>query len=651
MDHGPNRRIRFAQFALMVPLAVILMQLSRFQILPTEERRQLDEAPYPLIQHIETPRGRILDRNGDLLAGNVSRYRIYLDNCQIYLYMEQFGGVLSGGQPSLTDVMGALVRATGVEVDIPSAVDMLLQLDRRMQAEYNQPLSTCTLIAGSNAGADGNPLAVPLWLTETENSGLEIAEGIRKDSAGNYHSYSPLLVNIRTEAWFTRDYPEGTLASEIIGYSRQDGEGRGNPAQGVIRFYRETGDWGVERFYNDLLQGAREDVSWTVVPVEITRNLDRAQPPADITLTIDRNIQAETEAILKQAIVDSEGSRGSIVVMNPKTGEIIAMADYPPIDLQDPSTFAAIFKAKGRMPNDPNGQVVSLNVAAPYEPGSTFKVLTMASALDTGAIKPDTLFVDDGIREFGGWRIHNWGNTVWGLQDMTGCLQHSINTCLAWVATQTGAGDFYTYMDRFRIGRLTGVDLAPEVSGILRRPGDRDWTDATLATNAYGQGVSATPLQMATAISAVANGGVMMTPHVVRQITLPDGSIHTIEPVPLGQPISAETAHTLSEMLATSLELEASKALVDGYRVAGKTGTADIPPYIGTRTVASFVGWGPVDDPQVLIYIRIDEPTPDGDRLYGSITAAPVFSKLAARVFVLMGIPPDSVRATLHAGQ
>jgi cell division protein FtsI/penicillin-binding protein 2 len=142
-----------------------------------------------------------------------------------------------------------------------------------------------------------------------------------------------------------------------------------------------------------------------------------------------------------------------------------------------------------------------------------------------------------------------------------------------------------------------------------------------------------------------------MTPHVVRQITLPDGSIHTIEPVPLGQPISAETAHTLSEMLATSLELEASKALVDGYRVAGKTGTADIPPYIGTRTVASFVGWGPVDDPQVLIYIRIDEPTPDGDRLYGSITAAPVFSKLAARVFVLMGIPPDSVRATLHAGQ
>jgi cell division protein FtsI/penicillin-binding protein 2 len=205
-------------------------------------------------------------------------------------------------------------------------------------------------------------------------------------------------------------------------------------------------------------------------------------------------------------------------------------------------------------------------------------------------------------------------------------------------------------MDRFRIGRLTGVDMAPEISGILRRPGDRDWTDSTLATNAYGQGVSATPLQMAVAVSAVANGGVMMTPHVVRQIILPDGRVHTVVPVPLGQPITAETARMLSEMLATSLELEGSRALVEGYRIAGKTGTADIPPYVGTKTVASFVGWGPVDDPQVLIYIRIDEPTSEGDRQYGSITAAPVFARLAPRVFALMGIPPDAVRMSLDFG-
>jgi cell division protein FtsI/penicillin-binding protein 2 len=651
MDRSLQKRIRFAQIALLFPVAMVFIQLSRFQILPTQERKQLDEAPYPLNQHIETPRGRILDRSGQLLAGNTSMYRVYVDNCQYYLYMEQYGGSAAGSQPSLSDVLAAIARASGASIDTPAVVSMLRDVDKQLQAEYNQPLSTCTLMAGVRTDSQGQKLALPLWLTEDQNWGLEIAMGRAPDASGKYLGSSPLLLNIRTEAWFFREYPEGNLASEVLGYSRQEGSGRGNPADGVIRYYREVGDWGVERFYNDILQGAREDVSWTVVPVEITRNLDRAQPPADLVLTIDRDIQAETEAALKQAIQESEATRGSILVLNPRTGEILAMADYPSVNLQDPNGFQDIFHAKGRLPMDPQGQVVSLNVAAPYEPGSTFKVLTMAAALDAGAVQPGTWFVDQGRIEIGGAVIHNWQGRGFGLQDMTGCLRYSINTCLAWVATQLGAGKFYEYMDRFRIGRLTGVDMSPEISGILRRPGDRDWTDSTLATNAFGQGVSATSLQLAVAVSAVANDGVMMTPHVVRQIILPDGRVHTVVSVPLGQPISAATAHTLTEMLATSLEMEGSSALVPGYRVAGKTGTADIPPYVGTKTVASFVGWGPVDDPQVLIYIRIDEPTSQGDRQYGSITAAPVFGRLAPRIFAIMGIPPDALRPSLETGQ
>jgi cell division protein FtsI/penicillin-binding protein 2 len=650
MERSLQRRVRFAQFALLIPLALVFFQLSRFQIFPTQERQELDEAPYPLNQHIETPRGRIMDRNGELLAGNSSKYRVYIDSCQYYLYTEKFGGLAEGRDPSLSDVVAAVARATGAEIDVPEVVSMLQELDRQLQAEYNQPLSTCTLIAGVTTNSDGEKLAVPLWLTEEENNGLEVAEGVRPDETGKYHNPSNLLFNIRTEAWFFRDYPEGSLASEVIGYSRQEGSGQGRSEEGVIRYYREIGDWGVERFYNDILQGAREDVSWTVVPVEITSNLDRAQPPADIVLTIDREIQAEAEKALIEGIRAGEATRGSILVLNPQTGEILAMADYPSVDLQDPDGFLDVFKVKGRLPNDPQGQVVSLNVAAPYEPGSTFKVLTMAAALDSGAVTPGTWFMDSGRIEIGGVVIHNWESRGFGLQDMTGCLRHSINTCLAWVATQLGPGPFYEYMDRFRIGRLTGVDMSPEISGILRRPGDQSWTDSTLATNAFGQGVSATVLQMAVAISAVANRGVMMTPHVVRRIILPDGRVHTVEPVPLGQPIRPETAETLQEMLATSLELEGSRALVEGYRIAGKTGTADIPPYVTTKTVASFVGWGPVDDPQILIFIRIDEPTSEGDRQYGSITAAPVFGKLAPRIFTLLGIPPDSVRLTLAHG-
>ena len=647
MERSLHRRVRFAQFGLLIPLGLVILQLSRFQILPTEDRRALDEAPYPLNQHIETPRGRIMDRTGHLLAGNSSQYRVYVDNCQIYLYREQFGGLAGGADPSLSDVIAAVARASGADIDTREVVAMLQDVDAALQAEYGQPLSTCTLMAGVRTDSDGQKLAIPLWLTEEENSGLEVAQGIRPDVSGKYHNPSDLLYNIRTEAWFFRNYPEGSLASEVVGYSRQEGSGQGRSEDGVIRFYREIGDWGVERFYNDILQGAREDVSWTVVPVEITSNLDRAQPPADVVLTIDREIQAETEAALREGILAGEGSRGSIIVLNPQTGEILAMADFPSVDLQDPNGFLDTFKVKGRLPMDPEGQVVSLNVAAPYEPGSTFKVLTMAAALDSGAVTPGTWFMDSGRIEIGGVVIHNWQRRGFGLQDMTGCMRHSINTCLAWVATQLGPGPFYEYMDRFRIGRLTGVDMSPEVSGIMRRPGDQSWTDSTLATNAYGQGVSATTLQLAVAISAVANGGVMMTPHVVRQIILPDGRVHTVTPVPLGQPISAATAETLEEMLAVSLELEGSKALVEGYRVAGKTGTADIPPYVTTKTVASFVGWGPVDDPQILVYIRIDEPTADDDRQYGSITAAPVFARLAPRIFALLGIPPDSVRWTL----
>jgi cell division protein FtsI/penicillin-binding protein 2 len=627
---------------------LVLFQLARFQVFPTEDRKALDEAPYPLNQHIETPRGRIMDRNGHLLAGNLSKYRVYLDSCQYYLYMENYGGLGEGAGASLSDVLAAVARASGVEMDVPEVVAMLQEVDRELQAEYHQPLSTCTLIAGVSVNSKGEKLAIPLWLTEEQHFGLEVAEGLRPDSTGTMHRGSELLANIRTEAWFFREYPEGSLGSEVVGYSRQEGVGRGRSDEGVIRFYREIGDWGVERFYNDVLQGAREDVSWSVVPVEISSNLDRAQPPADLVLTIDRDIQAEAEAALREGILQAEGTRGSILVLNPRNGEILAMADYPPVDLRNPDDFLDIFRIKGQLPMDPEGQVVSMNVAAPYEPGSTFKVLTMAAALDAGAVTPETGFWDSGKIEIGGVVIHNWQQRGFEYQDMTGCLRFSINTCLAWVATQLGPGPFYEYLDRFRIGRLTGVDMAPEISGTLRRPGDRDWTDSTLATNAFGQGVSATTLQMAVAISAVANDGVMMTPHVVRKIILPDGRVQAISPVPLGQPIKAETARTLAEMLATSLEIgEGSKALVEGYRIAGKTGTADIPPYVTTKTVASFVGWGPADDPRMLIYIRIDEPTSEGDRQYGSISAAPVFARLAPRVFTLMGIPPDAVRWTL----
>jgi cell division protein FtsI/penicillin-binding protein 2 len=229
-------------------------------------------------------------------------------------------------------------------------------------------------------------------------------------------------------------------------------------------------------------------------------------------------------------------------------------------------------------------------------------------------------------------------------------MQHSLNVCLAWIATQVGAKTFYNYMQEFGMGHLTGVDLAGENPGRLKRPGDADWYEADLGTKSFGQGIAATPVQMVMAISAIANDGQMVTPRILKAI-VDNGRQYNTSPQIAGMPISDDTAHELTELLATSLEVESSIALVEGYRVAGKTGTAEIPTpfgYTSNQTNASFVGWGPVSDPRFLVYVWLEKPT---SAPWGSVVAAPVFRKVVERLVVLMDIPPDQIRKRLMDSQ
>jgi cell division protein FtsI/penicillin-binding protein 2 len=398
-----------------------------------------------------------------------------------------------------------------------------------------------------------------------------------------------------------------------------------------------VGYYGVEGKYNNLLAGKSQNI-WVPLDPNLAAQIPDTSSGADLVLTIDRQVQAAMEQELDNALNWSGSQAGTIVVLNPKNGEIIAMATTPRIDLNN---YAQNMDRFNR--DNPFDRAVSLT----YEPGSVYKVLTMASALDDGSVKPQTTFIDTGVFEIGGTYIYNWNSGAWGPQDMTGCLQHSLNVCLAWVASQMGAKDFYKYMQGFGIGHLTGVDLAGEVTGRLKSPGDSDWYDADLGTNAFGQGVSVTPLQLASAISAVANDGKVMTPHIVRSI-ISKGYQYDIQPTVMARPIKPETARTLSSMLETSLVGESSDALVPGYSVAGKTGTAEIPTpfgYTSSQTNASFVGWGPVDDPQFLVYIWLEKPTISP---WGSEVAAPVFSKVVQKLVVLLNIPPDDVRHRLR---
>jgi cell division protein FtsI/penicillin-binding protein 2 len=285
-------------------------------------------------------------------------------------------------------------------------------------------------------------------------------------------------------------------------------------------------------------------------------------------------------------------------------------------------------------------------VGTAYEPGSVFKVITMAAALDSGVADLDTTYYDgSGVYWVSNsWPIYNWNYGAWGLQDMTGCMRHSLNVCLVYIAIDLlGEELFYDYLQAFGFGRSTGIDLAGEANYPMRLPDNNQWMALDLATNSYGQGIAVTPIQMVAAINAIANDGKMMTPHLVRGV-VDKGQQYNVTPQLVSSPISAETARAVTEMLAYSLEEEASIALVEGYRVAGKTGTGDIPTELGytsSLTNTSFVGWGPADDPQFVVYVWIEKPTIS---IWGSEVAAPVFRDVVEQLVVLMRIPPDHIR-------
>lgn len=440
----------------------------------------------------------------------------------------------------------------------------------------------------------------------------------------NPYGDDPNKPSLRGLVWsphLQRAYPEHDLASNVLGfytfYNREGG----------------TGSYGVEQYYDSLLAGIKQNVVISLDPYEL-QEIPTAPAGASLILTIDREIQRSVEKILDQAVTGSKSVSGTIIIMNPENGEILALANSPRLDPNAYWEIADLF---------PDVTAINKSVTQVYEPGSVFKVLTMAAALDAGVVTPETTYTDYGVYEVGPWEIFNWDRGAWGEQTMVGCMQHSLNVCLATVAEWLNQDRFYSYMERFGIGHRTNIDMAGEVVFPLIVPGDQNWNIVNLATNSFGQGLAVTPMQMVMAVSSIANDGKMMAPHILKAY-IQDGQQYDTVPQVMGQPISAETAHTLTEMLATSLEEEASDALVEGYRVAGKTGTGEIAVngmYTSYLTNASFVGWGPIEDPKFVVYIWLEKPRTS---IWGSVVAAPVFSDVVEELVVLMDIPPDDVR-------
>jgi cell division protein FtsI/penicillin-binding protein 2 len=578
---------------LVIPLLVSL-QLIRIQTNPEWVEKLLELSVYWENEQktIVPPRGQIYDRWGNLLAGNRMVYEV------------------------------------GVELELIEDPQMIAQtvsavLGTNYHAVYEEILAQASLEPSResvHAVLVDNVLLEDIEKLDDRIAMIGQANEKTKGKNKNPSSFSGLVYTPH----LGRIYPEKTLASNIIGFVSHEGqEGKGY--------------FGIEERFNDILAAKVKTVQ---VPLDPNRVKDLPEVPSgeSLILTIDREIQRSMEEIIDGAVIETGSASGTLVVIDPKTGEIMALAMTPRMDLNEFWSYSEVF---------PKDTPFNRSISQAYEPGSVFKVLTMAAALDSGTVTPETVFVDTGAIEVGGALIYNWDMGAWGPQDMQGCLQHSLNVCLAWVATKIGPETLYSYLQAFGVGHMTGIDLAGEASGRLKVPGDNDWYAADLGTNAFGQGVSVTPVQMAVAVSAVANRGLKMAPKIVRSVANGDFQYDTEQRI-TGMPIKESTAQTLSDLLSRSLEKESSYALVTGYRVAGKTGTAEIPTPLGyttNATNASFVGWAPLDDPRFLIYVWLEKP---GSAPWGSVVAAPVFRQAVEKLVILLDIPPDDVRHKLN---
>jgi len=419
-----------------------------------------------------------------------------------------------------------------------------------------------------------------------------------------------------------RYYPKGTLAANIIGYAGVDNQGLA----------------GVELTFDDMLRGqagriiGEYDANGQALPQGLLDYL----PPSngyDIYLTIDENIQYFCERALDALMVSESAPKSAgIIMMRPDTGEILACAQRPSFD---PNNFnTAVPEAQRNIMFSDN-----------YEPGSTFKIVTASAALEEGTATLQSRYYDPGYINVAGTKIYCWRSyDPHGSQSFTEAMENSCNPALIQIGQSVEAkekGLFYKYIRAFGFGEPTGVEFPGEAKGILQD--EKTMGPVGLATSCIGQGISVTPLQMITAICAVANGGKLLKPQIVRQIKDGDTVIRDFKPELVRQVISEETAETLRGVLEEVVANGTGKnAYIEGYRVGGKTGTAQKPGpggYMEGKYVASFGGMAPVNDPQVACLVFVDEPVLGHHQ--GSVCAAPVFKQVMEDTMRYLGVVPQ----------
>ena len=417
-----------------------------------------------------------------------------------------------------------------------------------------------------------------------------------------------------------RDYPQGAFASQVVGFLNEN----------------DKGQYGLEGYYNQFLKGEKKVQEGLKTPWGQLASLTNDDSGGgDIWLTIDYPIQFKAEELLKKAKDDFDIDSGQIIVLEPKSGKILALANFPNFDSNKYKEYAldqktAIFQ---------NGAISKL-----FEPGSTFKPITMAGALEEGKITPETTYEDEGVVRLNGRFIHNFARRKWGKRTMTEVLEKSINTGAVFAERKLGNKEFLKYIKKFGVVEPTGVDLEGEVFSKNRKL--NRGKDIDFATASFGQGIEMTPLQLVRAFSVIANGGRLVRPYVAEKFSQNGRVVETKPRIGTEEIISPKAAYQLTKMLVSVVENGfGKKAKIPGYYIAGKTGTSQVSfsalginrKGYSDKTWQSFIGFAPAFDPRFLILVKLDSPK----SRTSEYSAAPIFHDMAKYIVDYWQIPPD----------
>lgn len=639
----------FAFLACLLTVRLAYLQLIRYN---DYESIVLDQLT--IDEPVNPERGIITDRNGNILAANITVYDVVLSPADIIDQVEEDKDILQKRLEDEDPENNILYEYSDPEYDIYYTGNQRNELIAEVLSGYLQVDYAEVLDKAARVGFDGELYYDDYYEVVKKSVDADMEEKLETFVA---------KFGLKREVYFQesakRYYPKSDLAAHVIGFTNSEG----------------VGVYGLEAYYNNLLEGTSgryllaQDAKHQDMPFEYERYIE-AENGYNIVTTLDIYIQYELENQLKKTFIESgAGNRVTGIVMDVNTGGILAMATYPPFDLNDPYTIDEYSRAELEAMGLAEGTAEykekytelmyrmwnNKAITETYEPGSTFKIITTAMAFEEGVVTPETPFYCSGSLMVEGWgkpiscHLHSGHGAV----SFRVGLQQSCNPTLMQIAAGVGRQKFYDYFQSFGYTAKTGVDLPGEVNGIYSAY--KNFSGVSLAVYSFGQTFKTTALQQLRAISTVANGGYLITPHLLKEIVDDDGNvIQSYETEEIRQVVSTDVCETITEILEEGVAGDggAKNAYVKGYRVAAKTGTSEKRDEYDENgntpfRVGSTAAYAPADDPQVSAIIIVDKPLKSA--VYGSVVAAPYISSLMGYVLPYIGVEAQYTTEELAA--